>query len=147
MVKEWMCALCGAKFDHDCPDGCESCGAPCVGWIDSAGGYHEGGCGTMPDGTFCGECCKLDCADCSVWKDHMRQRQQYGRWCCEECGEPLEIWLDELEEEHPAEGNSFRYERRHLMWHCAKCGRDYENYWETQWGDSVESMPQRKYWG
>ena len=147
MVKEWMCALCGAKFDHDCPDGCENCGAPCVGWFDTAGGYHEGGCGNMPDGTFCGECGNMDCADCGVWKDHAQQRQQYDKWRCEECGEPLEIWLDKLEEECSAEGDGFRYERHYLIWHCTKCGCDYENYWETQWGDIMESKPQRKYWG
>jgi hypothetical protein len=34
-----------------------------------------------------------------------------------------------------------------LMWHCTECGCDYENYWETQWGDTSISMIKRKYWG
>ena len=147
MVKEWMCSFCGTKFDHDCPDGCEKCGAPYVGWFDSVGGYHEGGCGNMPNGNFCGECCNVDCADCVVWQNYQKEARDYGVWQCEECGSVLEIWLDRVEEERPAEGDGFRYERRHLMWHCTECGCDYENYWETQWGDTSISMIKRKYWG
>ena len=101
----------------------------------------------MPDGTQCGECSFEDCGECSVWKNRNRQLQNYGVWYCEECGEPLEIWLDQIEEERPAEGDSFRYERRHLMWHCTECGCDYENYWETQWGDTMISALKRKFWG
>ena len=37
------------------------------GFYDEAGGYHEGGCGTDPDGHFCGECSRLNCAKCPVW--------------------------------------------------------------------------------
>jgi hypothetical protein len=33
------------------------------------------------------------------------------------------------------------------MWHCTECGCDYENYWETQWGDTSETQIQRKHWG
>ena len=143
---KWMCGHCGADATSE-DIFCPSCGAPCVGFLDEAGGWHEGGCGTMPDGTFCGECCNINCAKCFVWQNRQRQKHNYSAWHCEECGHKLEIWLDQLEEERPAEGDSFRYERRHLMWHCAECGCDYENYWETQWGDTMESMPQRKYWG
>lgn len=38
------------------------------GYFDEVGGYHEGGCGNDPNGEFCGECSKLSCADCPVWK-------------------------------------------------------------------------------
>lgn len=147
MVREWMCVLCGTKFKHDQKNGCTNCGSPCVGYYDSVGGFHEGGCGHMPDGTFCGECSKPSCGPCGVWHQHERRRQRYGRWRCEECGNPLEIMLDKVEEERPAEGTGFRYERRHLMWHCTECGCDYENHWETQWGDVSETKLTRKYWG
>lgn len=147
MVKEWMCVLCGTKFDHDCTTGCENCGSPCVGYYDEVGGFHEGGCGHMPDGTFCGECSLSTCLGCEVWKNHQTQRNRYGVWHCEECGNELEIWLDQVEEERPAEGDGYRYERRHLMWHCTECGCDYENYWETQYGDTSISTIKRKYWG
>jgi predicted nucleic-acid-binding Zn-ribbon protein len=73
--------------------------------------------------------------------------RQYMKWNCEECGHELEIWLDQLEEQIPASFDRFKYERRHLMWHCTECGCDYENYWETQFGDTSESQIQRKYWG
>ncbi len=143
----WKCGLCGAILDSACPDGCPECGAPCVGWLDEAGGWHEGGCGNMPDGTFCGECNRMECGICEVWNRRQAQLRAYGDWQCEECGSVLEIWLDEVEEERPAEGDGFRYERRHLMWHCPECGCDYENHWETQWGDTSISMIKRKYWG
>ena len=146
MVKKFQCAFCGAElesFFEQCPH----CGEHDVGWLDSVGGWHSGGCGTMPDGTQCGECSFEDCGECSVWENHNRQIRNYGVWQCEECGTALEIWLDKIEEERPAEDNGFRYERRHLMWHCTECGCDYENYWETQWGDTSISMIKRKYWG
>jgi hypothetical protein len=87
------------------------------------------------------------CPSCGYGKMQKYKPRSYMTHYCEECGNKLDIWLDRLEEERPAEGDSFRYERRHLMWHCTECGCDYENYWETQWGDTMESMPQRKYWG
>lgn len=34
--------------------------------IDEIGGVHEGGCGWAPDGTFCGECCKITCVGCPI---------------------------------------------------------------------------------
>lgn len=142
-----MCFLCGAEVENYCPDGCPACGAPCVGWIDSAGGTHEGGIGHMPDGTCCGECTREDCGECEVWTQRKVQRQRYMHWHCEECGNELEIWLDEIENQIPAENGSFAYERHHLLWHCTECGCDYENHWETQWGDSMESHIQRKFWG
>ena len=38
------------------------------GFYDEVGGYHEGGCGTGPDGVFCGECSSSSCAGCEVWR-------------------------------------------------------------------------------
>jgi len=37
-------------------------------YVNSAGGTWEGGCGTAPDGTFCGECSTFNCEQCS-WKE------------------------------------------------------------------------------
>lgn len=96
--------------------------------------------GYLPDGTECQEESCLECV-------YAPPKQEYIKWKCEECGHELEIWLDRIEEERPAEDNGFKYERRHLMWHCTECGCDYESYWETQWGDTMESKPQRKFWG
>lgn len=36
-------------------------------FYDEVGGYHEGGCGTGPDGVFCGECSESSCAGCPAW--------------------------------------------------------------------------------
>lgn len=147
MIRKYMCSACGVELEqlyHECPH----CGNPhCVGYVDDVGGYHECGLGMMPDGTECGECSFESCAHCPVWHAHVKQRQQYGKWHCEECGEPLEIWLDDIIESQKPEGDGYLYERRHLMWHCANCGCDYENEWTTQWGDTGETKPQRKYWG
>ncbi len=40
---------------------------PEPGFFDKAGGYHESGTGTDPDGNFCGECSSMDCSQCPVW--------------------------------------------------------------------------------
>ena len=37
-------------------------------FINSAGGTWEGGCGTAPDGKFCGECSTFNCDECG-WKE------------------------------------------------------------------------------
>lgn len=37
-------------------------------FINSAGGVWEGGCGTAPNGTFCGECSTFDCEQCD-WRE------------------------------------------------------------------------------
>ena len=142
----WKCGFCGAELDKFY-DNCPHCNAQCIGFLDEANGWHEGGCGNMPDGTFCGECNRMNCNECEVWRRAQLQKNHYNKWRCEECGHELEIWLDKIEEEHPAEGDSFPYERHHLMWHCTECGCDYENYWETQWGDAGETQIQRKLWG
>lgn len=147
MVKEYICGFCGCEVEalyHVCPK-CDH--ENCIGWFDEIDGYHENGTGTMPDGTECGECSRESCSGCVAWDKRQAQRRLYGKWYCEECSNELEIWLDRVEEEHPAEGDGYRYERHHLIWHCTECGCDYENYWETQWGDTGESMIKRKYWG
>ena len=148
MVKNtYMCGFCGIELEKFY-DICPHCGNKnCVGYVDSIGGWHEAGVGIMPDGTCCGECSNIDCGTCGVWQRRLNQKRTYGTWKCEECGHELEIWLDQLEEEKPAEEDGFKYERRHLMWHCTECGCDYENYWETQFGDTSISKPQRKFWG
>lgn len=148
MVHRIVCSNCGTELETFYTK-CPHCDAPdaFIGYYDVAGSYHEAGCGNMPDGTECGECSIGDCNICRVWTEHLRRHQNYIHWKCEECGNELEIWLDRVEESRPAEGDSFPYERRHLIWHCTECGCDYENYWETQWGDTGESMIQRKYWG
>lgn len=46
------------------------------GCYDEVGGYHEGGCGTDPDGEFCGECSNASCASCGVW---ARKRDTGGQ--------------------------------------------------------------------
>ncbi len=40
---------------------------PEPGFFDKAGGFHEGGTGTDPDGNFCGECSRMDCSQCPIW--------------------------------------------------------------------------------
>ena len=34
--------------------------------INSAGGTWEGGCGTAPNGKYCGECATFDCDKCDL---------------------------------------------------------------------------------
>lgn len=37
-------------------------------YIDEVGGYHDAGCGVGPDGVPCGECSKLSCKICDIWR-------------------------------------------------------------------------------
>jgi hypothetical protein len=40
-------------------------------FINSAGGIWEGGCGTDPEGKFCGECSTFDCDKCD-WREREK---------------------------------------------------------------------------
>lgn len=71
----------------------------------------------------------------------------YIKFNCPECGEPLEVWSEVVLESQPSNFESFGYERRSLIRHCSNCHRDWENEWETQWGDTGESQLRRKFWG
>jgi predicted RNA-binding Zn-ribbon protein involved in translation (DUF1610 family) len=76
-----------------------------------------------------------------------KEKRSYMRFNCPECGAPLEVWADSIVKEIPAEFDGFKYEERYLIRHCNKCGRDWENEWETQWGDVCETQLRRKFWG
>ena len=134
MVKKYICSFCGCELEalyHVCPK-CDH--ENCVGWFDEIDGYHEGGTGTMPDGTECGECSRESCNECVAWRGHQTQQRQYGTWHCQECGNELEIWLDTAEAK----------DAHFVMWHCTECGCDYESCWTRE--DGVISF-ERKLWG
>ncbi len=38
-------------------------------YIDEVGGIHEEGCGWDPNGRPCGECSRISCKICKVWKE------------------------------------------------------------------------------
>lgn len=95
--------------------------------------------GILEDGT---PCLAISCVGCPK----METKREYAKRVCEECGNELEIWLDQVEESSLTEEGLLR-ERRHLMWHCTECGCDYENYWESMPGGTCETPIQRKYWG
>ena len=148
MVKNYYCSACRTTLDKlydECPH-CGACDA-FIGWFDEVNGYHEAGCGMMPDGSMCGECCRESCKDCFAWAERQGQRRRYMKWNCEECGNLLDLWLDKVEEFRPAKEENYSYERRHLMWHCTECGSDFENYWTYEFGDTSESKIERKMWG
>ena len=71
----------------------------------------------------------------------------YIQFDCPECGAPLQVWSEEVLESKPGSFDSFGYERRALIRHCDRCHRDWENEWETQFGDVGESQLRRKFWG
>ena len=142
----WVCPMCGTKFEKNYGE-CLCCGYPGLGYIDQIGGIHEGGCGTMPDGTDCGECSKGDCSFCAVWAEHWRRKMRYMECNCPECGEKLEIWYENVVESRPGEQDTFPYERVDLIYHCGHCGCDWDSVWETQWGDTMQTPLRRHYWG
>lgn len=142
----WVCPMCGTKFEKNYGE-CLCCGYPDLGYIDQIGGIHEGGCGTMPDGTDCGECSKGDCSFCAVWAEHWRRKMRYMECNCPECCGKLEIWYENVVESRPGEWDTFPYERVDLIYHCNKCGCDYDSVWTTEWGDTSQTQLKRHYWG
>jgi hypothetical protein len=75
------------------------------------------------------------------------EKRSYMKFDCPECGAPLEVWADYLVAKSAARFGYFGYERRELIRHCSKCHCDWENEWETQFGDVVETKLRRKFWG
>ena len=71
----------------------------------------------------------------------------YMQFNCPECGAKLEVWHDSLEYKNAERFGGFSCEKRHLIRHCNKCGRDWENEWWTEFGDVGESQLRRKFWG
>ena len=144
----WFCPMCGEKYNKNHKE-CLICSYPDLGYVDQIGGIHEGGCGTMPDGTDCGECSKGDCSFCSVWAEHWRRKMRYIKFICPECGAETEIWYEKTIDsmEVIAGHDQWPYEKVDLIYHCTECGRDYSSVWETMWGDTMQTKPERKYWG
>ena len=142
----WFCPICGEKYKKD-EGKCLNCGWQDLGYVDQIGGVHEGGCGSMPDGTDCGECSKGDCSFCPVWATHKRRKERYMQWQCPECGENLEIWYEHTVKSLPKAGGDFPHEQVDLIYHCGKCGSDWDSTWDTQWGDVTQSHLKRHYWG
>lgn len=75
------------------------------------------------------------------------QKRSYMEFDCPECGAPLEVLADYLVAKSAERYGCFGYERRDLIRHCNKCHCDWENEWETQFGDVMESQLRRKFWG
>lgn len=71
---------------------------------------------------------------------------RYMEFNCPECGAPLEVWSEETLELHEEKGDCFPYECRALIRHCENCGCDWENEWQTEFGDVGESQLRRKFW-
>lgn len=141
----WFCPMCGEKYDKNYKE-CLICSYPDLGYVDQIGGIHEGGCGTMPDGTDCGECSKGDCSSCPVWAEHWRRKMRYIQFNCPECGEKLEIWYEKTVNFDFSPGD-WPYEEVDLIYHCGHCGCDWDSVWETQFGDTMQTPLKRHYWG
>jgi len=73
--------------------------------------------------------------------------KEYIQFDCPECGAPLEVWSEETVELRKAKWDSFPYECRILIRHCSNCHCDWENEWQTEFGDVGESPLKRKFWG
>lgn len=142
----WFCPMCGEKYDKNLKE-CLVCSYPDLGYVDQIGGIHEGGCGTMPDGTDCGECSKGDCTFCGVWVEHARRKERYIAFQCPECGKELEIWYEKTVDFSPGDVLNWPYEAVDLIYHCGNCGCDWDSVWETQFGDTMQTPLKRHYWG
>lgn len=73
--------------------------------------------------------------------------RDYMKFNCPECGAQLEVWADYLVAKSSERYGGFGYEKRELIRHCGNCHCDWENEWETEFGDVGESQLRRKFWG
>lgn len=78
-----------------------------------------------------------------------KRMMRYMKFICPECGAETEIWYEKTIDsmEVIAGHDQWPYEKVDLIYHCTKCGRDYSSVWETMWGDTMQTKPERKYWG
>lgn len=65
-------------FPVECITSFDENGVP-EAWIDLVGGVHDGGCGTAPDGTDCGECDRVSCEGCGQFNDVNKQEEENER--------------------------------------------------------------------
>lgn len=82
------------------------------------------------------------CRDCE-----LTAGIQFMKFKCPECGEELELYYKHVLEHRDAVWDSFQYTLIDLIYHCNKCGCDWDSHYTSSWGDSSQTTLKRHYWG
>ena len=65
---------------------------------------------------------------------------------CPECGREMEIWYKDITKYEHAIWGSFARMTVDLIYHC-ECGCDWDSRYDTLYGDEMQTLPTRHYWG
>ena len=82
------------------------------------------------------------CKTCRLTKDI-----KFITFNCPECGEPMTIYYKQVIDHREAVGDAYPFLQVDLIYHCGKCGCDWDSTYVYNWGDTSQSAPTRHYWG
>jgi predicted RNA-binding Zn-ribbon protein involved in translation (DUF1610 family) len=82
------------------------------------------------------------CRDCE-----LTAGISFMKFNCPECGEKLQIYYKHVVEHRDAWWDSFPCTIVDLIYHCDKCGCDWDSKYTGSWGDSGQTALKRHYWG
>ena len=82
------------------------------------------------------------CRDCE-----LTTGIQFMKFKCPECGEELELYYKHVLEHRDTWWDSFHYSIIDLIYHCNKCGCDWDSQYTSSFGSQGQSALKRHYWG
>ena len=71
----------------------------------------------------------------------------FMKFRCPECGEMMEVWSKRIVSYTPGRFDSYPYLAVDLIYHCDKCGCDWDSEYTLDFGDVGQTGPKRHYWG
>lgn len=72
---------------------------------------------------------------------------QFMTFKCPECGEELELYYKHVVEHRDAWWDSFHYSIIDLIYHCDKCGCDWDSQYTSSFGSQGQTSLKRHFWG
>lgn len=72
---------------------------------------------------------------------------KFMQFKCPECGEEMEVWHKNVIQYTQGVWDGFPRMTVELIYHCDKCGCDWDSLYDTIYGDVFQNLPTRHYWG
>ena len=88
------------------------------------------------------ECGKQICRTCELTADI-----KFMEFACPSCGEKLEIFSTYVARYNPHCWDGWPYLNVDLIYHCNKCGNDWDSEYTQEFGDEGQTALKRHYWG
>lgn len=82
------------------------------------------------------------CRDCK-----LTAGIQFMEFECPECGEKLQVYYKHVVEHRDAWWDSFHYTIVDLIYHCDKCGNDWDSQYSSSLGTQGQTHLKRHFWG